>query len=78
MISEAVAANQLYFAVACTMNEKACIDAMRWFRECVFFSRDYTDIPEQLINYSEDANMLHAISDYARWPTWAFRICSLR
>ena len=66
MISEAVAANQLYFAVACTMNEKACIDAMRWFRECVFFSRDYTDIPEQLINYSEDANMLHAISDYAK------------
>ena len=66
MISEAVAPNQLYFAVACTMNEKACIDAMRWFREGVYFSRDYTDIPEQLLNYSEDANMLRAISDYAK------------
>lgn len=66
LISQAVAANQLFFAVACTMNEKACIDAMRWFRECVFFSRDYTDIPEQLLNYSEDANMLQAISNYAK------------
>ena len=66
LISEAVAANQLYFAVACTMNEKSCIDAMRWFRECIFFSRDYTDIPEQLLNYSEDSNMLQAISNYAK------------
>lgn len=66
LISEAVADNQLYFAVACTMNEKSCIEAMRWFREGVFFSRDYTDIPEQLLNYSEDANMLQAISNYAK------------
>lgn len=66
LISEAVAANQLYFAVACTMNEKACIAAMRWFREDIFFSRDYTDIPEQLLNYSDDANMLQAISNYAK------------
>lgn len=66
MICEAVAANQLYFAVACTMNEQSCIDAMRWFREDIFFSRDYTDIPEQLLNYSEDVNMLQAISNYAK------------
>lgn len=66
LISEAVTSNQLYFAVACTMNEQACITAMRWFREHIFFSRDYTDIPEQLLNYSEDANMLQAISNYAK------------
>lgn len=66
LISEAVAANQLYFAVACTMNEQACVNAMRWFRDGIFFSRDYTDIPEQLLNYSEDANMLQAISNYAK------------
>lgn len=66
LISEAVAQNQLYFSVACTMNEKACIDAMKWFRDNIFFSRDYTDIPEQLLNYSEDDNMLRAISNYAR------------
>lgn len=66
LISETVASNQLYFAVACTMNEKTCIDAMRWFREYIFFSRDYTDIPEQLLNYSEDSNMLKAISNYAK------------
>ena len=66
LISEAVAANQLYFAVACTMNEQACVDAMRWFRECVRFSRGYADFPKQLLEYSEDPNMLRAISDYAK------------
>lgn len=66
MISEAVAPNQLFFAVACTMNDAACTSAMRWFRECVVFSRDYADIPRQLIEYSNDANMLKAISDYAK------------
>ena len=66
LISEAVAPNQLYFAVACTMNETACIEAMRWFREAIFFSRDYTDIPEQLLTYQEDPAMLQSISNYAR------------
>jgi len=66
LISEAVAPNQLYFAVACTMNEKACITAMKWFRECLFFSRDYTDIPHQLLEYSEDTDMLAAIANYAK------------
>lgn len=66
LISEAVAPNQLYFAIACTMNEKACIAAMKWFRENLFFSRDYTDIPHQLLEYSEDTNMLNAISNYAK------------
>lgn len=66
LISEAVAPNQLYFAIACTMNEKACIAAMKWFREYLFFSRDYTDIPHQLLEYSEDTNMLNAISNYAK------------
>lgn len=66
LISEAVAENQLFFAVACTMNDAACSGAMRWFRERVFFSRDYSDIPRQLLEYSEDANMLKAISRYAK------------
>ena len=66
LISKAVASNQLYFSVACTMNEEACTKAMRWFREYVFFSRDYEDIPRQLLEYSEDPNMLHAITDYAK------------
>ena len=39
---------------------------MRWFREYVFFSRDYSDIPKQLLEYSNDSNMLRAISDYAK------------
>ncbi len=66
LISEAVAPNQLYFAIACTMNEKACTSAMRWFRDYLFFSRDYTDIPHQLLEYAEDRNMLNAISNYAK------------
>lgn len=66
LISEAVAENQLFFSVACTMNDAVCSGAMRWFRERVFFSRDYSDIPRQLLEYSEDANMLKAISRYAK------------
>lgn len=66
LISEAVAPNQLFFSVACTMNDTACVCAMKWFREYVFFSRDYTDIPKQLSDYSNDKNMLAAISEYAK------------
>lgn len=65
LISEAVGPNQLYFAIACTMNETACQKAMSWFRENIFFSRDYTDIPAQLIEYSEKPDMLAAIKKYA-------------
>ena len=43
LIGEMVAENQLFFSVACTMNDAACVAAMRWFRDQVFFSRDYTD-----------------------------------
>ncbi len=66
LISETVAENQLFFSVACTMNDIACTNAMKWFREQIFFSRDYADIPKQLLDYSNDANMLKAISDYAK------------
>ncbi len=66
LISEAVAENQLFFSVACTMNDAACISAMKWFREKLFFSRDYTDIPRQLFDYSNDTNMLQVISEYAK------------
>lgn len=66
LISETVAENQLFFSIACTMNDVACSNAMKWFREQIFFSRDYADIPKQLLDYSNDANMLKAISDYAK------------
>lgn len=66
LISETVAENQLFFSVACTMNDAACIGAMKWFREELFFSRDYTDIPKQLLDYYNDTNMLKVISDYAK------------
>lgn len=66
LIGQMVADNQLFFSVACTMNDGPCISAMRWFRDQVFFSRDYSDIPRQLLEYSEDKNMLKAISDYAK------------
>ncbi len=66
LISETVAENQLFFSIACTMNDVACAKAMKWFREFIFFSRDYTDIPKQLLEYSGDSNMLNAISDYAK------------
>lgn len=66
LISEAVAPNQLFFSVACTMNDADCMRAMKWFRDYIFFSRDYADIPEQLLEYSNDKNMLAAISGYAK------------
>ena len=66
LISETVAENQLFFSIACTMNDTACVNAMKWFREDIFFSRDYTDIPRQLLEYYDDSNMLKAISDYAK------------
>ena len=66
LIGDMVADNQLFFAVACTMNDASCIAAMRWFRNQIFFSRDYPDIPRQLLEYSEDKNMLMAISNYAK------------
>lgn len=66
LISETVAENQLFFSVACTMNDIECSSAMRWFREYVLFSRDYSDIPKQLLEYSNDPNMLQAITNYAR------------
>ena len=66
LIAEIVAQNQLFFSVACTMNDEACVNAMRWFRERIYFSRDYSDIPQQLLEYSNNPNMLKAISDYAK------------
>lgn len=33
LIKEAVAENQLFFSVACTMNDADCSRAMKWFRE---------------------------------------------
>ena len=47
------------------MNESTCQMAMSWFRENIFFSRDYTDIPAQLIEYSEKPDMLSVIKKYA-------------
>lgn len=66
MIAEAVAPNQLFFSIACVMNYQPCIAAMKWFRDYVHFSKDYADIPRQLLEHAEDANMLKSIVSYAK------------
>lgn len=66
LISEAVAENQLFFSVSCTMNYRPCIDAMKWFREAVLFSRDYTDIQKSIHDYSEDKNILKSMVNTAK------------
>ena len=66
LISQAVAENQLYFSVACILNDPICINAIKWFRENIFFSRNYRDIPLQLLDFSNDSKMLKVISDYAK------------
>lgn len=66
MIAEAEGLNQLFFSIACIMNYRPCILAMKWFREYVHFSKDYADIPRQLLEYSQDTNMLKSIVAYAK------------
>ena len=66
LIKEAVGKNQLFFAISCTMNYKPCIEAMKWFREKIVFSRDFTDINRNLIDYREDESMLQAIVSAAK------------
>ena len=66
LIKSAVGENQLYFAVSCTMNYQPCILAMRWFREKVLFSMDYTDIPNQIIEHADDPGILKAILSAAQ------------
>jgi len=66
LISEAVGKNQLFFAISCIMNYEPCIEAMRWFREKILFSREYNDINRSLLDYSEDEAMLQAIVTAAK------------
>lgn len=66
LISQAVGKNQLFFAISCTMNYTPCIKAMKWFREKIVFSRDFTDINRNLIDYREDERMLQAIVSAAK------------
>lgn len=66
LISEAVGQNQLFFAVSSTMNYAPCIEAMKWFRGQILFSRDFTDFNRNLIDYWEDERMLQAIVKAAK------------
>lgn len=61
LISENVANNQLFLVIACLMNYKPCIEAMSWFRDKVFFSKDYKEIETHLIEYEDDIAMLNSI-----------------
>ena len=65
-ISKAVAPNQLFFAVSCTMNYEPCIEAMKWFRTKLFFSRDYSDLGKNLLEYSDDSEMLKSVASIAK------------
>ena len=66
MISRAVAPNQLFFAISCVMNYVPCTKAMKWFRTNVFFSRDYSDLGANLLDYSDDSEMLKSIVSIAK------------
>ncbi len=66
LIAEAVGPNQLFFSIACVMNYQPCIGAMRWFRDDVFFSKDYMDIPQQLLEHAHNPHMLKAVVSYAK------------
>ena len=66
MISKTVGPNQLFFALSCTMNYEPCIKAMKWFRTKLFFSKDYKDLGANLMDYSEDKEMLKSITNIAK------------
>lgn len=66
LIAKMVAANQLFFPMACTVNDEQCIAAMHWFRNQIFFPKDYQDISPVVIEHQEDKNMLHAIPHYLK------------
>lgn len=66
LIQEAVGKNQLFFSIACTMNDPSCIAAMKWFREGVMFASEFPDINRNLIDYREDEDMLRAIVSAAK------------
>lgn len=65
-ISELVAPNQLFLAIASAMNEPTCIAAMTWFREKMLFSRDFSDFPAQVITNYDNKSLLKSIIAYAK------------
>lgn len=65
LISKAVAPNQLFFAIASTMNYEPCIRAMNWFRSKVIFSRDYADLPTQIMMNINNEQILSSMKKYA-------------
>ncbi len=66
LISKAVAPNQLFFAISCTMNYEPCIKAMKWFREKLFFSKNYSDLGKNIFEYKEDPEMLKSVLENAK------------
>lgn len=66
LIAKMVAANQLFFSMACTVSDEQCIAAMHWFRDQIFFPKDYPDISPVVIEHQEDKNMLRAIPYYLK------------
>jgi len=66
LLKEAVGVNQLFFSVACVMNYQPCIEAMGWFRNEIYFSRDFVDIGSNIIEYQEDSQMLQSIVSTAK------------
>lgn len=66
LIAKMVAANQLFFSMACTVSDEQCIAAMHWFRDQIFFPKDYSDISPVVIEHQEDKNILRAIPHYLK------------
>lgn len=66
LISEMVAENQLFLAVACAVNDAECRAAMRWFRDYVFFSKDYSGFYYRWQEYFGDSNIMSIIESYAK------------
>ena len=66
LISETVAENQLFFSIACTMNDSDCIKAMRWFREFIYFSRDFIDLSTRNFDSLDGKSIITAMKSYAK------------
>lgn len=66
LICHAVSENQLYFSVACVMNDTDCINAMRFFKEDIMFSMGFVTVPALISKDHIDENVLKAMTQYVR------------
>lgn len=66
MISQIVGKNQLFFTIAAIMNYEYCLKPMRWFRNKIYFSRNFEHPIHRIIENKENKDILKSIVNIAK------------